>query len=147
MAIITGTPRDARVRRVFGQSSVSMQIRNAGLIAATARRVTEGKSSGKNRCVARPANRSLTIWAPVLVTVVITSGSSGCRRRSPSTRGAAAIASPTDTACTQPEVRPALLAFSRASRARALSGTPRVSRLSSATGIQSVISPIRATAL
>ena len=48
---------------------------------------------------------------------------------------------------TQPEVRPALLAFSRASRARALSGTPRVSRLSSATGIQSVISPIRATAL
>ncbi len=49
LAIITGTPRDARVRRVFGQSSVSMQIRNTGSMDATARRATEGKSSGKKR--------------------------------------------------------------------------------------------------
>ena len=77
LAIITGTPRAARGLRVFGQSSVSMQMRNAGLIAATARRVTDGRSSGKKRCVASPANRSRTTWAPVLVTVVITSGSSG----------------------------------------------------------------------
>jgi len=77
LAIMTGTPRPATARSVFGQSSVSMQIRNAGLMDAETRRAPQGRSSGKKRCVARPANRSRTICAPVLVTVVTTSGRSG----------------------------------------------------------------------
>ena len=43
----------------------------------TTRRATQGRSSGKKRWVTSPANRSRTIWAPVFVTVVITTGSSG----------------------------------------------------------------------
>ncbi len=62
------------------------------------RRTGPGRSSGKKRWVARLANRSRTIDAPVSVTVVTTSGSDGYRRRRPSTSGVAAIASPTDTA-------------------------------------------------
>jgi len=54
-----------------------MQMKNAGSIAWTARRTAAGKSSGKYRCVARSPNRSATTRAPVAVTVVITSGSSG----------------------------------------------------------------------
>jgi hypothetical protein len=145
LAIMIGTPRDASARKVCGQSSVSMQIRNAGSIDDTARRTTQGKSSGKKRCVTSPAKRSRTTRAPVLVTVVITSGSSGCSRRSPSTSGAAAIASPTDTACNQPDRRPGCGAASPPSRAHALSGTPRVKRRTSASGIQIVRRALSAT--
>ena len=61
--------------------------------------------------------------------------------------GAVAIASPTDTACNQAEGRLAPIGAAPPSRARALSGTPRVKRLTNASGTQSVTSPIRATAV
>jgi hypothetical protein len=47
LAIIVGTPRSASARSVLGQSSVSMQMKNAGSMAATVRRTALGKSSGK----------------------------------------------------------------------------------------------------
>ena len=49
VAIITGTPHAASARNVLGQSSVSMQIRNAGSIAAAKRLTAQGRSSGKKR--------------------------------------------------------------------------------------------------
>jgi len=52
---LTGTRRFARARSAFGQSSVSIRMTRAGSSASTARRAAPGKSTGKNRCAARPA--------------------------------------------------------------------------------------------
>ena len=49
LAIITGTPHAASARSVLGQSSVSMQIRNAGSIAVAKRLTAQGRSRGKKR--------------------------------------------------------------------------------------------------
>jgi hypothetical protein len=84
-----------------------------------------------------PANRSSTTRAPVGVTVLTTSGSAGYARCSPSTSGAAAIASPTETACTQPR-GPVPFSRPKPNRARRFSGTPRVSRRAIATGAYAV---------
>jgi len=55
LAIIDGTPRAARPRRRFGQSSVSMPRKKRGLTASRARRTGPGRSMGKYRWTARPA--------------------------------------------------------------------------------------------
>ena len=133
-AIMTGTPRAANARSALGQSSVSMHTNSAGSSARTARRIAHGRSSGKKRWAATVPNRSRTTRAPVSVTVVITSGSSGWRRRRPSTSGAAAIASPTDTAWSQTERRPSARGSSAPSRARARTGTPCTSHRPRASG-------------
>ena len=101
LAIMLGTPRDARARRKFGQSSVSIPTKKRGRTAPRARRTGPGRSIGKYRCVATRPSSPATMRAPVGVTVVTTMPRAGQRPRMPRTSGAAAAASPTETAWIQ----------------------------------------------